>query len=131
MPITKRFCVMSLKAAFSSIFVVPVFAFTVLLNASSVIKTSLVVLVGLFPKLVTIYDERRWRKHSKTVPMNENYLKIIQEYVNISGLHHVELSEKGIEDRPKGGIEVLCEALLYLCIALIASLSFLFIFSRL
>ena len=130
MPITKRFCAMSLKAALSSIFVVAIFSFTVLLNASSVFKTSLVVLFGLFPKLVTIYVERRWRKHPKTVPMNENYLKIMQEYINVSDLHHVELPEKGIEDRREGEMVGLCMALLYLCITFIASQYSLFIISR-
>ena len=84
MPITKSFSLMVLKATLSVIFVLAVFSFTMLLTASPVMRTLLTFVAGSFPKIVTIYVERRRKRNLKAVPIDDKARKVAFEYINIS-----------------------------------------------
>ncbi len=82
MPIGKGICTMVLKATLSVIFVWTAYSFTMLLDVSPVTKTLLTLLAGAFPKIVTIYTERRRKRNSKQLPIDEKARAIVHEYMS-------------------------------------------------
>ncbi len=83
MPIGRSISRIVLKATLSVIFVWTVYSFAMLLGVSPLTKTLLTFVAGSFPKIVTIYVDRRRKRKFKPVPMNEKTLEIVHEYINM------------------------------------------------
>lgn len=82
MPIRESVCKMFLEASLSVLLVFLVFSVVMLLNASPMTIALLTFAVGLVPKIVTIYLERRRQRNVKSVPIDQNALQIVKEYIN-------------------------------------------------
>ena len=78
--------ILFLETTLGVLFVFIGFSFATMLTVPPATKALLIFVVGLIPKIATIFLDRRRRRHFTSEPFDENVREIVKKFIN-SALH--------------------------------------------